>query len=354
MISTQDRHEAIELIEEAVAAGARRARACALLGLSVRTVQRWTRDGEVTEDRRPSAERPTPPNALSEAERADVRALCNSPEHASLPPSQIVPRLADAGIYIASESTFYRVLRADDAQHHRGRAKAPRAPKAPPSHTADGPNQVWCWDITYLPGPVRGMFFYLYLILDLYSRKIVGWEVHAQENSAHASALVQRAVLAEGGIGKPRILHADNGSPQKGSTLLATLDHLGVIPSYSRPRVSDDNAYAETLFRTLKYRPAYPAGGFADLGEARAWVLDFVRWYNTEHRHSALAFVTPEQRHTGADAAILAQRQALYAQAKAERPERWSGAVRDWTQPGPVTLNPAGASATATPLAQAA
>ena len=144
MISTGDRRQAIELIEEAVAAGARKARACAALGLSVRTVQRWTCDGGVSEDRRPHAERPTPPNALSEAERGAVRVVCNSPEHASLPPSQIVPRLADAGIYIASESTFYRVLRADDAQHHRGRAKAPRVPVPPPSHTADGPCQVWC------------------------------------------------------------------------------------------------------------------------------------------------------------------------------------------------------------------
>lgn len=352
MIGTRDRRQAIELIEEAVAAGARKARACALLGLSLRTVQRWTRDGGVTEDRRPSAERPTPPNALSAAERAEVLAVCNSPEHASLPPSQIVPRLADRGIYLASESTFYRVLRDDDAQHRRGRAKAPRAPAPPPSHTAHGPCQVWCWDITYLPGPVRGTFFYLYLILDLYSRKIVGWDVHAQENATHASALVRRAVLAEGCLGRPLVLHADNGSPQKGSTLMVTLDRLGVTPSYSRPRVSDDNAYAETLFRTLKYRPAYPVNGFADLAEARAWVLDFVRWYNTEHRHSRLRFVTPQQRHTGADAAILAQRQALYAQAKAAHPQRWSGPTRDWSRPGAVTLNPAGADAT--PLAQAA
>jgi putative transposase len=352
MISTRDRRQAIALIEEAVAAGARKAPACALLGLSVRTVQRWSCDGEVTEDRRPSAERPTPPNALSDAERGAVLAICNSPEHASLPPSQIVPRLADAGIYLASESTFYRVLRAADAQHHRGRAKAPRAPAPAPSHTAHGPDQVWCWDITYLPGPVRGLFFYLYLILDLYSRKIVGWDVHAAENSDHASALMRRSVLAAGCLGRPLVLHADNGSPQKGSTLLATLERLGITPSYSRPRVSDDNAYAETLFRTLKYRPAYPVNGFADLAEARAWVLEFVRWYNTEHRHSALAFVTPEQRHSGAHVAILAQRQGLYEQAKAERPERWSGAVRDWTPPGAVTLNPAGANAT--PLAQAA
>jgi putative transposase len=344
MISTQDRHEAVALIDEAVAAGARKAKACAVLGLSLRTVQRWTRDGGVSADRRPSAQRPRPPNALSETERAAVRAACHQPEHASLPPSQIVPRLADAGIYLASEATFYRVLRADDAQHHRGRAKAPRAPAAPPSHTATGPNQVWCWDITYLPGPVRGLFFYLYLILDLYSRKIVGWEVHSAENSEHASTLVQRAVLGEGTRSRPLILHADNGSPQKGSTLLATLQHLGITPSYSRPRVSDDNAYAESLFRTLKYRPGYPVNGFADLSAARQWVLQFVRWYNGEHRHSQLRFVTPEQRHSGADVAILAQRQALYEQAKAARPQRWSGATRDWRRPGPVTLNPAGAN----------
>jgi transposase InsO family protein len=344
MISTQDRRQAIELIEEAVAAGARRARACELLGLSLRTLQRWSRDGELSEDRRPSAARPTPPNALSEAERGDVLAVCNSPDYASLPPSQIVPRLADEGLYLASESTVYRILHDADAQHHRGRAKAPRAPTPPPSHTADGPCQVWCWDITYLPGPVRGQFFYLYLILDLYSRKIVGWEVYAQETAAHAAVLVQRTVLAEGV--RPLILHADNGSPQKGSLLTVTLDRLGIDPSYSRPRVSDDNAFAETLFRTLKYRPAYPVNGFADLTEARDWVLAFVQWYNSEHRHSALAFVTPEQRHSGADAAILAQRHALYEQAKAEHPERWSGATRDWRRPGAVTLNPAGANAT--------
>jgi putative transposase len=348
MISTRDRRQAIELIDEAVAGGARKARACELLGLSLRTVQRWTRAGDVGEDRRPSAQRPTPPNALSEAERGEVLAVCNSPEHASLPPSQIVPRLADAGIYLASESTLYRVLRDADAQHHRGRAKAPRAPTPPPSHTAHGPNQVWCWDITYLPGPVRGMFFYLYMIVDLYSRKIVGWDVQAAENSDHADAVIRRAVLAEDCIDQLLVLHADNGSPLKGSTLMATLERLGVTPSHSRPRVSNDNAYAETLFRTLKYRPAYPANGFADLAAARAWVLEFVRWYNTEHRHSAIAFVTPEQRHSGRDTAVLAQRQALYEQAKSAHPERWSGAIRDWTAPGAVTLNPHGADATPT------
>jgi transposase InsO family protein len=213
MISTRDRRAAVELIEEAVAAGARKARACALLGLSVRTLQRWREAGEVRSDGRPTAVHPSPAHALSEAERAAVLAACHSPEHADLPPSQIVPRLADQGVYLASESTFYRVLRAAEEQHHRGRSRPPRRLGPAPSHTATGPGQVWTWDITYLPGPVRGLFFYLYLIVDLYSRKIVGWEVHERESAAHAAALVQRAVLAEGGLQRPRVLHADNGSP---------------------------------------------------------------------------------------------------------------------------------------------
>ena len=339
MISTRDRREALKLIAEAVAAGARKARACATLGLSVRTVQRWSRDGQVREDARPRAVRPTPGHALSPAERAAVLAACHSPEHAALPPSQIVPRLADQGLYLGSESTFYRVLRAADAQHHRGRSRPPRRLPAPPSHTADGPCQVWTWDITYLPGPLRGLFFYLYLILDLYSRKIVGWEIHERESAAHAAALVQRAVLAAGPRARPRVLHADNGSPQKGSTLLATLQTLGIAPSYSRPRVSDDNAFSEALFRTCKYRPDYPAAGFESLQSARAWVLGFVHWYNHEHRHSAIRFVTPHQRHSGQEQVLLAQREALYCQARARHPRRWSGATRDWTPIGAVTLN---------------
>jgi transposase InsO family protein len=206
MISTPDRREALELIDEAVAAGARQARACEVLGLSARTVQRWRPDGQVKADGRPSAARPRPKHALSGEERAAVLAACHTPEHAGLPPSQIVPRLADQGVYLASESTFYRVLREVDEQHHRGRARPPRRLAPPPSHTAHGPCQVWTWDITYLPGPVRGLFYYLYLIVDLYSRKIVGWEIHERECAAHAAALVRQAVLAEGRIDRPLVL----------------------------------------------------------------------------------------------------------------------------------------------------
>jgi putative transposase len=176
MISTPDRQNAIALIEQAAAAGARRARACAELGLDERTCRRWrARDG-TPEDRRPTAPRPAPSNKLSEEERRAVLDTCNSQAFESLPPSQIVPRLADQGRYLASEASFYRILRAEGQQHHRGRAKPPARHQPPTSHRARGPCEVWSWDITWMPGPIRGGFFYLYLILDIYSRKIVGWE----------------------------------------------------------------------------------------------------------------------------------------------------------------------------------
>jgi putative transposase len=328
------------LIQEAVQAGARRAQACAALGLSVRTYQRWIREGEVKVDGRPLAKRPEPQNKLSAEERARVLEVCHAPEFASLPPSQIVPRLADRGEYLASESSFYRILREVDEQHPRGRARAPRPPTPPPSHCARGPCEVWSWDITWLPGPVRGLFFYLYLILDVYSRKIVGWEVHERESAEYGAQVVRRAMLAEGCIGKTLVLHADNGSPQKGSTLRATLEALGIEPSYSRPRGSDDNAYSEALFRTCKYRPEYPHAGFASLEAAREWTLAFVRWYNHEHRHSGIRYVTPVERHAGDDRAILAARDQLYRAAKERHPERWTGSTRHWEPQREVWLNP--------------
>lgn len=340
MISAQHRQKAVELIDEAARAGAGRDKACKLLGIHVRTYQRWTRGGEVATDGRPTASRPAPANRLSQAEREKVLACCHDPQFASLPPSQIVPKLADRDEYIASESTFYRVLREAGEQQHRGRAQAPRRRAAPTTHCASGPSQVWSWDITWLPGPAKGIFYYLYLILDIYSRKIVGWEVYDQELTANAAAVVERAVLAEGCLQPPRVLHSDNGSPMKGSTLLATLERLGVQPSYSRPRVSNDNPYSEAIFRTCKYRPCYPRRGFPDVAMAQAWVLAFARWYNHEHCHSGIRFVTPNARHEGHDVEILRRRQAVYEQAKARHPERWTRAIRNWQPVGVVMLNP--------------
>ena len=291
-------------------------------------------------DARTTTARPTPANKLSAAEQRAVLAVCNHTAYAHLPPSQIVPRLADDGVYLASESTFYRVLKAHDQHHRRGRAQAPRPHAPPTSYTATAANQVWSWDITYLPSPVRGQFYYLYLFEDIYSRKAVGWEVYAQESGEHAAGLIQRAVLAEQCWQKPLVLHSDNGAPMKSSTLLAKLYELGVTPSRGRPRVSNDNPYSESLFRTLKYCPQWPEQGFASLAAARAWVRDFIAWYNHQHRHSRIRFVTPAQRHRGDDQGILMKRHAVYEAAKAKCPERWSGKTRNWEPIGAVMLNP--------------
>jgi len=321
-------------------AGARRERACQEVGLSIRTVQRWAEAGELKADARPTAERPAPRNKLSAQERERIVVLCNEREFASLPPSQIVPKLADRGEYVASESSFYRVLKAAGQLHRRGRSRAPAKVKAPTTHVATGPNRVWSWDISWMPSRVRGRFWYLYLFEDIYSRKVVGWEVHERESAELACTLVSRAVMAEQCFRQPLVLHADNGSAMKSQTLRAKLEELGIAPSYSRPRVSNDNPFSESLFRTLKYCPAWPSQGFETLEQARTWVLEFVDWYNNRHCHSALKFVTPAQRHRGEDRQLLEQRSQLYEAARRRRPERWSGKTRDWSVVGPTALNP--------------
>ena len=343
MIGLEDRQALARDIHIAHTTGARLTPTCKIAGIDLRTLQRWqAADGHVRADRRPQAVRPVPGHALSEAERARVLAVANEPRFAAVPPARIVPMLADEGVYLASESTFSRVLRAQGQTAHRGRAKAPRAVRPPTTHMATEPRQVWCWDMTYLPAQVLGRWFHLYLILDLYSRKIVGWEVHDRDWADHAAHWVRRTALAEGiaaRAAKP-VLHGDNGATLKATTVLAMLNGLGIKPSYSRPRVSDDNAYAESLFRTAKYRPEFPAQGFADLNEARAWAAGFVQWYNVEHRHSGIRYVSPAQRHAGDDHAIRAARHALYATARELNPARWSGTTRNWTPIGAVTLNP--------------
>jgi transposase InsO family protein len=327
----------LALADEATGAGARLEKAAEHLGVSARTLQRWS-DADGCEDGRrgPLTE---PANKLSAAEREQVVEIANSPEYRDLSPKQIVPQLADEGVYVASESTVYRVLREQDQMAHRERSR-PATARRPDEHVATGPNQVWAWDISYLPGPVRGTFFYLYLILDVWSRKIVGAKVYAEETSGRASQLFVQTCWRLGIDPDGLVLHSDNGSPMKGATMLATLQWLGVVPSFSRPRVSNDNAFAEASFRTLKYRPNYPSQPFASLEAAQAWVAQFVEWYNTEHRHSAIRYVTPDQRHYGQERAILEQRQRVYADAKARHPERWSRGTRNWTPVAEVRLNP--------------
>jgi putative transposase len=337
MTCIDDRTYAMTLISEAVANGARLAPACNELRISMRTHQRWRRNP--AGDRRPEAVHPTPANTLADEEKRRIITVCHQPEYASQAPASIVPSLADKGEYLGSESTFYRVLKQHDEQHHRGRARARHTVGPPRSHVAVRACQIWTWDVTWLKGPVRGIYFYLYLILDIYSRKIVGWEVWEEESAENAAVLVHRAVLAESCLGDLEVLHQDNGAIQKASTLRVTLTDLGVAPSFSRPGVSNDNAYSESLFRTCKYRPLYPEKGFATVESARQWVHAFVVWYNNEHKHSAIRYVTPVQRHTGRDIEILVRRKELYETARAEHPERWSGSVRNWNRDKIVFLN---------------
>lgn len=325
----------LDAIAEAEAAGCTAEGACAQAGVCSRTVSRW-RKGEGRGDQR-QGPRHTPANALSETERNQVLDVVNSTEFRDCSPKQIVPRLADRGDYLASESTVYRILREEVQLAHREPTKV-RELRPVPSHVATGPNQVYSWDITYLPAAVRGTFFFLYLFVDIWSRKVVGWAVHLEQSEELAAALFRSFCIANGVDPAGIVLHSDNGGAMKGTTMLQTLQDLGVIPSFSRPSVSDDNAFSEALFRTVKFRPGYP-GRFDSIEAASAWVRAFVKWYNNEHRHSGIRYVTPAQRHAGLDTEILRRRHEVYERARARHPERWSGATRNWRPIATVRLN---------------
>ncbi len=254
-----------------------------------------------------------------------------------MPPNVIVPTLADKGVYIASESTFYRVLKSASQLKRRSRECQYKRPDV---LKAVAPNQVWSWDISYLPSWVRGQHFYLYMIIDIYSRKIIATEVFTSETGEHAAELLQRAVWNEKCSSSNLMFHYDNGSPMRSYTLQAKMYALGVLSSYSRPRVSNDNPYSESLFRTLKYCPWWPENGFHTIDDARAWVSRFENWYNVEHKHSEIKYVTPDERHRNLDVKILANRKSVYRLAHQQHPELWSKQLRNWDYIPEVYLNP--------------
>lgn len=338
MTSLPERDNIISLVAEAILAGARQDRACAAINLNPRTLQRWQVDPS-RGDLRPEREQ-TPTNKLTDLEREHLLSVVNSDEFGSLPPSQIVPILADRGQYLASESTIYRVMRDENQLGHRGAERPAQQRHKPRALFATAPKQLFSWDITYLPTRVKGIYIYLYLFMDIFSRKIVGWQIYDVESSDLAGDVMRDICAREAILPNQVVLHSDNGSPMKGATMLATLQALGVAPSFSRPAVSNDNPYSESLFKTLKYRPTYPHKAFEDLLAARQWVGMFVQWYNHEHRHSAIRFVTPAQRHEGIDVLLLEKRAIVYEAAKQQRPERWSGVTRNWQPVLVVHLNP--------------
>lgn len=342
---TDERAHVVSLIDDAVKSGARIERACAELGLTARTVQRWRTAPGLGRDARRGPSTP-PKQKLSPDERAAVLGLLNSPAYRDLAPAQVVAQLADEHVYVASEATMYRLLREHELLAHR-HSTAPRKHQAPKELIADGPNQVWSWDITYLPSNVRGQYFYLYLFVDVWSRKIMRAEVHPSESGDIGARMLRDACREHQVPEDILVLHSDNGAPMKAATMLATMRALGVASSFSRPRVSDDNPFSEALFRTLKYVPDYPRKPFVSVDAAWAWVERFVAWYNGVHRHSAIGFVTPSQRHGDADIAILRARREVFERARAAHPERWSRSIRAWDAPARVVLNPQSRQSTA-------
>jgi putative transposase len=337
LTSQSERQYLIWIIEEACRAGASQQAACKVLELTPRTLQRWKKEPKLV-DRR-TTRKITPHNKLFPEEEKEILQVVNQKEYAYYPPAVIVPLLADQKRYLASESTVYRLLKKEEQMKHRGISK-PRKLQKPQPIIATKPNQVYSWDITYLPSTVKGCFFYLYIFMDIYSRKIVGYQVYTKESSEYAADILEDICMKEKIEKKQVILHSDNGSPMKGATMLATLQKLGVIPSFSRPGVSNDNPYSEALFRTMKYTPMYPSKPFESLEKTREWVEKFVLWYNTEHLHSGIKFVTPEQRHQGIDEGILKQREDVYMEAKKKKPYRWSREIRNWKKDYEVLLNP--------------
>ncbi|ACF47106.1 Integrase catalytic region [Prosthecochloris aestuarii DSM 271] len=323
------------LIEEAHGNGARYSKACEVVGISHRTLQRWKQCG--LKDRRKGSQK-TVVRKVPQETRDEIINVCNEPRFRDLTPYEIVPQLLEEGRYLASERTIYRILRKADQVHHRSELRVGYRHAKPPERKATGPNQVYTWDITYMGRTVRGLFYYAYVVKDLFDRSIVGWAVHEEESEKHSRALFAR--ILNGGKVKLKALHADNGHPMKGDTLMALLQKLNVAVSHSRPRTSNDNSFIESLFKTMKYHVTYP-NAFDTLEDARSWMGDFVHWYNTEHLHSSIGYVTPHQMRHGQAESIFELRNEEINQARQLHPERWgSRPAKQWIVNREVVLNP--------------
>jgi putative transposase len=270
--------------------------------------------------------------------REEIISVCNEPRFRDQTPYEIVPQLLAEGRYLASESTFYRILRQADQVHHRSQTRVRHRHGKPPERKATGSDQVYTWDITYMSRTIKGFFYYAYVVKDLYDRSIVGWAVHEEESEKHSKVMFEN--ILKGRQVQLKALHADNGHPMKGISLMAFLQSLNIEVSHSRPRTSNDNPYIESLFRTLKYHVTYP-GAFETLEGAREWMGLFVHWYNTVHLHSSIGYVTPHQMRYGHAQRIFEQRNSTLQLARQVHPERWGARpAREWSIPQEVLLNP--------------
>lgn len=306
---------------------------CEALGVSRATFYR-RRQPET-----PKKPRPKPRRALSAEERQAVLDVCHSEEFVDRAPRTITATLLDRGIYLCSSRTMYRILdSAGEVKERRNQARHPAYVK--PELCATAPNQVWTWDITDLKGPVRGSRYKLYVIQDLFSRLVVGWTVQIREDERIACELHREAIRKQYIRPGQLTLHSDRGAAMTSRTVHRLLLDLQVERSLSRPHVSNDNAYSEAQFRTLKYHPDFPER-FGSIEHARAFCYDYFHWYNHEHRHSGIGYMTPANVHQGLAEAVYTARQEILDRAFQARPERFSkGQPKPPAMPGPAWINP--------------
>jgi len=334
----------MDLVEDVVDPLVPIAVACAAVGISRATLYRRT---QPTPPPTVRARAPSP-RRLSEAERATLVDVLHTPEFADQTPAEVYATLLSRGVYLASVRTMYRLLAALGETKERRAQRSP-GPHAKPSLTATAPNQVWTWDITKLATNQAGIFLHAYVIIDLFSRYVVGWLLAAKE-SKHLAAQLFAESIARHGVEPGLTVHSDRGSAMKSDTLAQLLASLGVHSSFSRPHVSDDNAFSEAQFKTLKYQPDYP-GKFDSELHARGWLQPFFGWHNDEHHHSGLAFFTPAEVFFGRVEEVRAVRQVALDAAFAAHPERFQhGAPVVPLPPSEVHINPL--MATAIPIVQ--
>ena len=308
---------------EALAVSHGVAAACTALAVPRSSLYR-TRPAPMPETVTPAPEppaRPAPPRALSPTEQEQVRALLNSERFQDAAPREVYAELLDEQRYLCSISTMYRIL-AEHAEVRERRNQLRHPAYHKPELLATGPNQVWSWDITKLRGPSKGVYYYLYVMIDIYSRYVVGWLIAEIESAELAEQLIG-ATCAKQDVQRAQLtLHADNGSPMIAKTVAILLADLGVAKSHSRPHVSNDNPYSEAQFKTLKYRPDYP-DRFGSVADARGWARNFFAWYNDQHHHSGLGLLTPAVAHTGRAETVRQKRQTVLRQAYQVHPERF-------------------------------
>ena len=283
--------------------------------------------------------RPAPARALSAEERTTVREVLNSERFQDCAPRQVYATLLDEATYLCSWRTMYRILaEADEIQERRDQLRHPSYAK--PELLATQPRELWSWDITKLKGPAKWTYYYLYVILDVFSRYVVGYMISERETAELAEAFIAETCMKEGICPDQLTLHADRGSAMTSKSVAQMLADLGVTKTHSRPHVSNDNPYSEAQFKTLKYRPDFPAQ-FGSLADARAWARPFFEWYNQEHYHSGIGLLTPATVHSGQAAAVIAARQQVLLAAQEAHPERFvRGTPKPPVLPTAVWINP--------------